>query len=210
MNYIDAPLKKYIEDASSGRSTPGGGSVSALVGALGTTMASMSSNFTIGREKFKDVEPVVREILDKCDKGREELLNLMEEDIKSYGDVTAAYGLPKSTESEKKKRLEDIQNALKNAMDVPLKIVNCCLEVLENIRRLADVANPNLISDVGVAALFTNAALLGGKLNVDINLAYIKDETLAQKAGKEIKESETRAQTLLNETMKIVKSKIEK
>ena len=210
MNYVDAPLRKYIEDASSGTPTPGGGSVAALVGALGTAMASMASSLTIGNEKFKNVEPEIRVILGKCNEGREELLNMVNEDIECYGCVTEAYSLPKSTDNEKKERTAAIQEALKKAVDVPLKVLNCCLKVLEEIRRLADITNPNLISDVGVAALMTNAALLGGKLNVDINIASIRDETLVRKVGREAKKLELKAQTLLNETMKIVKSKIKK
>lgn len=210
MDYVDAPLRKYIEDASSGTPTPGGGSVAALVGALGTAMASMASSFTIGNEKFKNVEPEVRMILGKCNEGREELLNMMNEDVKCYSCVTEAYSLPKSTDNEKKERTEAIQEALKKAVDIPLKVLHSCLKVLEEIRRLADITNPNLISDVGVAALLTNAALLGGKLNVDINIASIKDETLVKKVGMEATNLELKAQTLLNETMKIVKSKIEK
>ncbi|MGR3319075.1 MAG: cyclodeaminase/cyclohydrolase family protein [Candidatus Anammoxibacter sp.] len=210
MDYVDAPLRKYIEDASSGTPTPGGGSVVALVGALGTAMASMASSFTIGKEKFKNVRPEVNVILDKCNESREELLNMMNEDVECYSCVTEAYSLPKSTDSERKERTEAIQEALKKAVEVPSKVLNCCLKVLEEIRRLADIANPNLISDVGVAALLTNAALLGGKLNVDINIAYIKDETLVRKVGGEANELELKAQTLLTETMKIVKSKIKK
>ena len=210
MDYLDAPLKKYIEDASANTSTPGGGSASALAGALGTAMASMASGFTIGKEKFKDVEPEIRAILGKCDKSREELLNMMNEDINCYDCVTKAYSLPKSTDKEKKDRTEAIQEALKKAADVPLKILNCCLNVLTKIRRLADIANPNLISDIGVAALLTNAALLGGKLNVDINIVKIKNETLVRNVGAKAKESELKAQILLNEIMEIVYSRIKR
>lgn len=210
MSYLKLPLKKYIDDASSEDPTPGGGSVSALVGALGTTMASMSANFTIGREKFADVEAEVKEILAKCDRARNELLNLMEDDIKSYGKLSEAYGLPKSTDDEKKKRTETIQNALKDAMGAPLKTVRCCLAILKEIRRLADIANPNLISDVGVAAIFTNAALLGGKLNVDINLSFLKDQSLVQEVNSEVTEAETKSNALLNDTMQVVNSIIKK
>lgn len=208
MSYLEKPLKKYLDDAASGESTPGGGSVSALVGALGSTMASMSSRFTVGKKKFIDVEPKVKEILEKCDKARGELLGLMEEDINSYSKVSESYCMPKSNDEEKKARTEAIQAALKVAMEAPLKTVRCSLNMLENIRELSDIANPNLISDVGVAVLFTNAALLGGKLNVDINLAFIKDTEITGKIGDEMKQAESRAQTLLIETMDVVKSKM--
>ncbi len=208
MDYIESPLKEYIDDAASEVASPGGGSVSALVGALGTTMASMSSLFTIGRKKFADVEPKVKQILQRCDSKRTELLDLMMEDINNYSKVSEAYGLSKSNKEEKKARSDAIQDALKTALQAPLKTVRACLDVMKNIRELADIANPNLISDVGVAVLITNAALLGAKLNVDINLSSIKDEEIVQKAGNEMKEAEELCQSLLKETMEVVKSKI--
>ncbi|MGR3220302.1 MAG: cyclodeaminase/cyclohydrolase family protein [Candidatus Anammoxibacter sp.] len=208
MNYVDAPLRKYIEDASSCTPTPGGGSAAALVGALGTAMASMASGYTIGNEKFKDVDLAAGDILDKCNAGRKKLLNMMDEDVRCYSYVTEAYRLPKFTANEKRERTKSIQKALKKAVDVPVKVLNCCLAMLEEIRKLADIANPNLISDVGVAALLTNAALLCGKLNIDINIARIKDETLIRKVEGVAKKSELRAQALLHETMKIVNAKI--
>lgn len=210
MGYRKESLEKYLQDAASGSATPGGGSVSALVGALGTTMASMSSNFTIGREKFKDVEPKVREILYRCDNGREKLLDLMEEDIKSYGRVSEAYALPRYTEMEKGARSTAIQTALKEAMAVPLNTVRACIAILEDIRELAEIANPNLISDVGVAAILTNAALSGGRLNVEINLAQIKDEILVEAVRLEVEQTGLRAGSLLKEIMEIVRSKIKR
>lgn len=208
MDYIEEPLRKYVEDTASGVSTPGGGSVSALVGALGTAITSMVSHFTIGRDGFANVELKVKEILGKCDDRRLELLSLMNEDVHSYDKVSEAYSLPKSTKDEKTARSKAIQDALHKAMYTPLKTVRCCLSVLVDIRSLAEIANPNLISDVGVAALFTNAALLGGKLNVDINLAAIKDDELVHEIDKEVKEAELRAFTLLNDTIGVVRSKI--
>lgn len=210
MSYRKEPLEKYLRDAASGSATPGGGSVSALVGALGTTMASMSSNFTIGRERFKDVEPKVREILCRCDNGREKLLDLMEDDIKSYRMVSEAYALPRSTEIEKGARTTAIQTALKEAMAVPLNTVRTCIAILEDVRELAEIANPNLISDVGVAAILTNAALSGGRLNVEINLAHIKDEILVEEVRLEVEQTGLRAGCLLKEIMEIVRSKIKR
>ena len=95
--YRNEQLEKYLKDAASGTPTPGGGSVAALVGALATTMSSMPANFTIGREKFKQYDAQLKKILEECEKSRETLLSLMEEDIKVYGEVGRAYALPKST-----------------------------------------------------------------------------------------------------------------
>ena len=173
-------------------------------------MISMAANFTIGKEKFKDVEIVVKGILDNSEKYCQELLNLMEKDIESYDNVIKTYKLPLSTDREKKERAYAIQNALKNAIDVPLNVLNCCIKILENIRQLVDIGNPNLISDMGVAALATKASFSGAKLNVCINLVSIENIEFVKKIDNEIKTAETKVEILFNEIMEIVKSKIGK
>ncbi len=208
--YLKEPLEKYITDAASGNPTPGGGSVSALVGALGTTMAEMSANFTMGREKFKNIEPQVKQILEVCTKGREDLLVLMQKDTEAYEKVSNAYGMPKSTPEEKAARTQTIQNALTHAMEIPLVTARCCLKMLEAIHELVNIANPNLISDVGAAAIFAEAALRGARLNVEANLATLKDEALVSNIRKQITTAGENAKTMLQEIMQKVFSIINK
>lgn len=197
--YRNEPLERYIKDAAAGTPTPGGGSVASLVGALATTMSSMSANFTIGKEKFKQYDSQLKRILEECAKNREIMLSLMEEDIAVYGKLSSAYTLPKSNETEKKLRSEAIQNATIIAMEVPLKATMCCLYILELTRELADIANPNLISDVGVAGFLAEAALQCAKLNVEINLATIKNQRLVEKTQNELSHAEKKAKTLFKE-----------
>ncbi|CAG1769259.1 partial Methenyltetrahydrofolate cyclohydrolase, partial [uncultured bacterium] len=85
--YRNEPLEKYLVDAAAGTPTPGGGSVAAFVGALATTMVSMSAKFTVGKEEFKKYDSQLKKILEECEKSREILLSLMEEDVKVYGEV---------------------------------------------------------------------------------------------------------------------------
>lgn len=205
--YRNQPLENYLKDAAAGTPTPGGGSVAALVGALATTMASMSTQFTIGREKFKQYDAQLKKILEGCEKSRETLLSLMEEDITVYGGLNKAYGLPKSTEEEKKARTEAIQKATVIAMDVPTKATMGCLHVLELTRELVDIANPNLISDVGVAAFLADAAFQCAKLNVEINLATIKNPTIVEKVRNDVINAEKKAKTLFNEIRERVQAK---
>jgi formiminotetrahydrofolate cyclodeaminase len=206
--YIKEPMEVYINDAASGKSTPGGGSVSALVGALGGTMACMASNFTVGKEKFKDVEDEVNQILGFITDTYNTLLDLMQKDTEYYAVVTKAYGMPKATEEEKKKRTEAIQEALKGALDIPFQAFNNCHDMLEKLDRLVDIANPNLISDVGVAALFAESGLQGAMLNVEINLSYLKDEAFVSKVRKQIDEKEAHAVELKNRVVAKVKKMI--
>jgi len=184
--YSEKPLSVYLDHAASGNPTPGGGSVSALVGALGASMACMAANFTVGKKKFRHVEEECRAILERSEARRRELLMLTDADTEAYAKVSAAYAMPKQTPEEKAARSEAIQQALRVAMDVPLKAFRACAQQIEDLERLVEIANPNLISDVGVAAFHTYAGLLGCKLNVEINLAYIKDADFTTRQQQEL------------------------
>jgi glutamate formiminotransferase/formiminotetrahydrofolate cyclodeaminase len=134
----------------------------------------------------------------------------MEEDIKVYDEISKAYGLPKSTEAEKNNRSEEIQKATIIAMEVPLKTTMCCLYVLEQTRALVDIANPNLISDVGVACYLADAAFQCAKLNVEINLATIRNQNLVEKAKNEIIHAEKKAKVFFNEIKERVQEKMKR
>ncbi len=185
MTYRDGTIRKYLSDAAAGIPAPGGGSVSALAGALATTMGSMAANFTVGKQKFAAVEPQARELLARLDALREQFLVLMDEDVAAYGVVAAAYGMPKETPGEKAARSARIQEALVVAMEAPLRTMRACAEAMRAVAALVDIANPNLLSDVGVSAALAEAALRGAKLNVDANLALLKDEALVRRTRDE-------------------------
>ena len=193
--YLYSTMRTYVEDASSAKPTPGGGSIAAAAGALGMSMACMAANFTVGKKKFQAVEGEVRKQLDACTKARDELLRLMDEDTHAYAAVSAAYALPKETAEEKGARTAAIQSALVVAMDAPLKAVRACRAALRATAALVEIANPNLISDVGVAALLCDAALRAAKLNVEINLNGLKDRTLVEKTRAEIEEAAAEGKT---------------
>ena len=187
--YLDGTIRKYVEDGSAGTPTPGGGSIAAAAGALGLSMACMAANFTVGKKKYRDVEEDVQALLKTCADARDELLRLMDEDTRAYSAVSDAYGMPKGTPEEKAARTQAIQKALVIAMDAPLNAVRTCRTALQAVAALVGVANKNLISDVGVAALLTDAALRAAKLNVEINLAGLKDEQLVAATRAEIQEA---------------------
>ena len=96
--YINRSLQKYWDEAAAKLPAPGGGSVSALCGALGATMVSMVANFTVGKEKYKEVENEVRQVLSQSEELRKRLAELMDADVEAYGKVSTAYRLPKATE----------------------------------------------------------------------------------------------------------------
>jgi len=191
--YRHKSLECYLQDAASGTPTPGGGSVAALVGALATTMFSMSANFTIGMEGYTQYDSQLKQILADCDRCRETLLSLLEEDIAAYNKVSSAYRLPISTEYEKTMRSQAIQEAILGATEVPLRTTMCCLYVLELTSKLVGISNPNLVSEVGAACFLAEAALQCAKLTADLNLISLKNKSLVEKIRHELNNAETKA-----------------
>lgn len=175
MGYLEEPLRSYCDALASGRPTPGGGSAAAVVGALGSALNSMVANFTVGREKFAAVEPEVRALLERSERLRAELQRLTQADTEAYGRVAAAQKLPRDTEEQKAARSAAMQEALKAAAQVPMATLQACHEVLKIAAELVEKGNPNLITDVGVAARFALAAMECATLNAEINLIHIKD-----------------------------------
>jgi len=142
-----------------------------------------------------------------CMEMRDELLRLMDEDTQAYAEVSKAYGMPKGTDEEKVARAEAIQKALVVAMGAPLQAVRACRKALQSVAALVDIANKNLISDVGVAALLTEAALRAAKLNVEINLSYLKDQALVDATREEIQAAASEAKADAEAVMeKVVKA----
>lgn len=164
----------------------------------------MSSRCSIGKGKFADCEPQVKDILIKCDAIGQKLLQLMEDDINGYNSVLLARKLPKSTKEDAAQRSKSIQTASITAMQPPLETTRSCLEMLRLIRGLVESANSNLISDIGVAALLTNAALIGGKLNVDINIKSLSDKCSVKTISAEVNAAAKEASKLVDEIMEIV------
>jgi formiminotetrahydrofolate cyclodeaminase len=186
MEYLASPLHAYLDALASGEPTPGGGSAAALVGALGAALNSMVANFTVGREKFAAVEAEVRALLAECEALRAELQQLAQADTEAYGQYAAASKLPRTTDQQKAARTEAMQKALKAAAEVPRAAAVACHRVLQIAEALVDKGNPNLITDVGVAARFAAAALDCAALNLEINLIHIKDEEYVAARRKEM------------------------
>ena len=186
-SYAGSAVEKYLSDAASDRPAPGGGSVSALVGALGCAMGEMAANFTVGRDKFAAVQEDVRESLGRLEAARERLTALMDDDVKAYNEVVRAQGLPGATQDEKESRKQQLGSALKGAMRVPLDIMRQCVTVCREAETLAEKANPYLITDAGVCAIMAEAACRGARLNVEINLVYIREPELEADVRREVR-----------------------
>jgi formiminotetrahydrofolate cyclodeaminase len=182
---FDNSFRKILAVAASDAPTPGGGSVSALVGALGVSMTAMVGNLTYGKAQYAAVENEVKDVTGRAYFIMARLEKLMEDDIAAFGKFMAAYRLPKASSEEKAKREEAIQKALQGATRTPLEIAATLLEALSLTAQLSGIGNKMAISDAGVAAYVCEAAIHAVLLNVDINLPMVNDEDFAAKARNE-------------------------
>ncbi len=158
--YRNQSIKNYLEDLASKKAAPGGGSASALVGAIGVSCLSMVANFTIGKEKYKKYEKEIKRILLKLEKTRKRLLELVDLDVKAY---TAVVNARKKDNKEKEK-------ARKFAISVPKEVCKLCYDTLKLAPVLVEKGNPNLVSDVEVGIELLEAAFKSGVINIKINL----------------------------------------
>lgn len=204
----DQTLNKFLEITASDAPVPGGGSISALNGAIAASLATMVARLTLGRKKYADVEPQMNEIIGRLTPLAAQLGDLVDEDSKAYAFVMDAYRLPKETDDEKKARHDAIQGATMGAALVPLKVAETVCSVLPMIVEVADKGNTNAVTDAGVAALCARAAIKGALLNVSINLGGIDDKAFVTEMEKQIAALDDAADNYEQHILEIVKSKI--
>ncbi|MCL1935948.1 MAG: cyclodeaminase/cyclohydrolase family protein [Defluviitaleaceae bacterium] len=188
MELSNLKIDIFLEKLASKEPAPGGGAVSALCGALGTSLTTMVANLTIGKKKYLEYDEVLKEMVQGLSKIKDELIDNIEKDAVSFTAVTDAMALPKSTEEEKIKRTEQIQEALKNASKVPVDIMLLCKKGLELSKIGVGKSNPHVITDLGAAAIMFDSAIKTSFLNVLINLASIKDENFVNEIRKKADE----------------------
>jgi formiminotetrahydrofolate cyclodeaminase len=180
MSVNQQSIDEFLRRLASGDPTPGGGSAAAVMGAMAAGLASMVCNVSFGRKGCEGAEPELRELLAGAERARTRLTALADEDIEAFGELMAAYKMPKSTEQEKNLRSAAIQHALARATLAPLECARACAEVVGMTRRLAEIGYKGVISDAGVSVLGAYAALRSAALNVYINVPLLNDKTLAE------------------------------
>jgi formiminotetrahydrofolate cyclodeaminase len=172
-------IKRFLEKLSSGTPTPGGGSASALAGALSASLILMTAGLSSTRGELKGKE--LRKIKKEVSGIRKRLFRAIEEDARSYEAVLKAFRLPKNTEKERRLRSKEIQKTYQKATVTPQLVCQQSIKLLEYSQALILKGNPNAISDAGVAAFLADTALQGGLLNVGINLDPIRDQWFRKK-----------------------------
>jgi formiminotetrahydrofolate cyclodeaminase len=165
----------FLNELASSTPAPGGGSVSALAASLGAALTSMVCRLTIGKKIYADVQGEMEKVLKRSEELRAKFNSIIDEDTDAFNKVMAAYGLPKGSEEQKTKRTAEIQEAMKAATLVPLKLIELCLEAMKLVKIIVEKGNQNSISDAGVAALMLQAGCEGAAMNVKINLGSLGD-----------------------------------
>ena len=208
LSYVDGTIKTYLDKLASAEPEPGGGSVAALVGALGAALVTMVTDLTLGKEKYADVQEAVAQIRVDAERLRARLQELVTLDAVAYRAVAVAMKLPKDTESEKAERERTLQSALVGAADVPLQVAEAAAEVARLTLPAAEKGNVNAVSDAGVAVLLADAAAQAAALNVKINLAWIADEDFKHKAWSRVEAALAETARLRDVVLPLTYSKI--
>jgi len=206
--YASEPLQVYLDDAASKKPAPGGGSVSACVGALGAALVGMVCNLTRGREQFADVEGEIVTLAGASEDARGRLEQLLQDDTVAYNGVIAAYKMPKETAVAQAARRQAIQDGLIIAADVPLEICRVAVEVCRLAKIAAVIGNPQAVTDAGIGAILGEAAVVGAALNVKINLGSIKDAAYVEAAASAIDSLQAEAAALRAEVLGITLAKL--
>ena len=176
-------VSEFIDDVSSNSPAPGGGSVSALCGALGTALSAMVCRLTIGKKNYEGVQDEMLMALGRADELRAKLTTLIDQDTEAFNLVMKAFTLPKVTEDQKRSRSVAIQAATKQATLVPLEVMKLCEQAIGIAATVADEGNVNSVTDAGVAGLILKAGCEGAAWNVKINLATLQDKTFVEETS---------------------------
>ncbi|MFN2541332.1 MAG: glutamate formimidoyltransferase [Chthoniobacterales bacterium] len=193
-------VHEFCNEVASESPAPGGGSVAALMGALGASLGGMVANLSAGKRGWDDKLEYFSDWAVKAQELKDELLALVDEDATAFNKVMDAFGLPKGSAEEKTARTIAIEKATKRAAEVPLKVMETASKSYQLLSHMADKGNPASVSDVGVGALATRACIEGAALNVRINLGQLKDEKfkseMLNKVGKLTADSEAQCKKI--------------
>ena len=205
---IDRTLTDFADETASESPAPGGGSISAYMGALGAALGTMVANLS---SHTRGWDERWEEFSDWAEKGKAfqiQLMKLVDEDTNAFNKIMDAFSLPKKTEEEKAIRKQAVQEATRFATEVPFKTMQLCYECMSVAKAMAEIGNPNSVTDAGVGALAARAGVVGAFLNVKINASGLDDKAYAEKIIREGENVVEKAGQLEAEILQIVHSKI--
>lgn len=205
---VSLTLSGFSNETLSESPAPGGGSVSAYVGALGAALGSMVANLSAHKRGWDDRWEEFSVWAEKGKQAHDRLLKLVDEDTAAFNAIMDAFSLPKNNDQEKKNRSAAIQAATKRAIEVPFEVMQAAYNSLEVIQAMAETGNPNSVSDAGVGALCARTAVYGAYLNVRINAAGLSDKVYGNEMIDRAKDLLEKAKTRESEILLIVEARI--
>jgi glutamate formiminotransferase/formiminotetrahydrofolate cyclodeaminase len=201
-------LREFCNETLSDSPAPGGGSVAALMGALGASLGGMVANLSAGKRAWDDNLEYFSDRAVKAQQLKDELLSLVDEDTAAFNKVIDAFALPKESAEEKAARSAAIEQATKHAAEIPLKAMETAFKSYQLLSEMADEGNPASISDVGVGALATRACIEGAAMNVRINLAALKDEKFKSAFVEKVRKISADSEARFKEINRVVEKKL--
>ena len=205
---VDMTLDGFTKETASESPAPGGGSVSAAMGAMGVALGTMVANLSAHKPGWDDRWEEFSQWAEKGKTYMDELIHLIDEDTNAFNKIMDAFGLPKSTDEEKQVRKQAIQDATLYAIEIPYKVMELCYLSMEVMKAMAEIGNPNSVSDAGVGALAARSGVMGAFLNVKINAEGLDDKTKIDQFLKQGEDLVAKANHLEQEILKIVNKKI--
>ena len=206
---VDMTCTGFAEETASESPAPGGGSISAYMGALAAALGTMVANLSSHKAGWDDRWEFFSDWADNGMAVMNELLYLVDEDTAAFNKIMDVFGMPKGTDEEKAARAEAMEAATLYATQVPLRTMKAAYKAFDVVRAMAEEGNPNSVSDAGVGALAARSAVMGACLNVKINAAGLKDRATADALVKEAEEIQALAQKAEAEVLAVVESKIQ-
>ena len=201
-------MREFCNETLSDLPAPGGGSVAALIGALGASLGGMVANLSAGKRGWDNKVEYFSDWAVKAQQLKDELLSLVDEDTNAFNKVMDAFGLPRDSAEEKAARAAAIEQATKYAAKVPLKVMETSAKSYELLSQMAGNGNPASISDVGVGALATRACIGGAAMNVRINLGQLKDKKFRSRLQKRVQKVNADSEALFRKIIRMVERKL--
>jgi glutamate formiminotransferase/formiminotetrahydrofolate cyclodeaminase len=201
-------VREFCNETLSDSPAPGGGSVAALMGALGASLGGMVANLSAGKRGWEDKLEYFSGWAVKAQQLKDELLSLVDEDTNAFNKVMDAFALAKNSPEEKAVRTAAIQEATKRAAEIPLKVMETAAKSYALLSQMADKGNPASVSDVGVGALATRACIEGAAMNVRINLGQLKDEKFKIQLQERLQEVSANSEAQFKTINEVVESKL--
>jgi glutamate formiminotransferase/formiminotetrahydrofolate cyclodeaminase len=203
-------VREFCNETLSDSPAPGGGSVAALMGALGASLGGMVANLSAGKRGWDDKLEYFSNWAVKAQQLKDELLSLVDEDTAAFNKVMDAFALPRESAEEKEARSAAVEEATKHAAEIPLKVMETASKSYELLSAMLEKGNPASISDVGVGALATRACIDGAAMNVRINLATLNDEKFRSALLEKLRRISADSEAQFKRIIQVVDGKLSK